>query len=105
MINQQLSRRLDFRRHVFKPAHGRLRAKRIAALRTPAYGKLQQWIVAQTAEIVGVLIAAGDGEYAGFEQFRHTRKDTAGREAASEISALTTRSRTTLQANGKRGAS
>jgi hypothetical protein len=33
------------------------------------------------------------------------RRDTAGREAASEVSARTTRSRTTLQANGRRGAS
>jgi hypothetical protein len=56
------ARRLDLSRHVLQPAHGRLRAQRVATARAPADGELQQRIMPQTVEIVRILVAASDGE-------------------------------------------
>lgn len=51
---------LDPRRCVLQPAHGRLRSQRCAGLGRTADGELQQRIMAQTVEIVGILVAAAD---------------------------------------------
>src|SRR5262245_17636750 len=38
-------------------------AQIVAAIRQTSAGELETWIAAQTIEIVGILIAAGDGEH------------------------------------------
>jgi hypothetical protein len=50
------------RRRVLKSRERRLRTKIPAAVRQPSAGELERRITAQLIEIVGVLIAAGDGE-------------------------------------------
>ena len=52
-------------RRVLPARHGRLRAQVRPALRQPPAGELEGRIGAQPVEIVGVLVAAGDGEDAG----------------------------------------
>jgi hypothetical protein len=61
------SRRLDARRHVLQPAHGRLRAQVLAALRRPPHRQLEQRVRAQGVAIVGIAITAGDGQHAEAE--------------------------------------
>ena len=53
------------RRRILPARYGRLRAQITAAVRQAAAGKLEAGIGAQMIEIVGVLVAAGDGEHAG----------------------------------------
>ena len=59
-------------RRILPTRHRRLRAQIIAAIgQTPA-GQLEAGIGAQMIEIVGVLIAAGDGEHAGAQDVDDT---------------------------------
>ena len=53
------------RRRVFPARDGRLRAQVATAVRQAAAGELEAGIGAQVVEVVGVLVAAGDGEHAG----------------------------------------
>jgi hypothetical protein len=55
----------------------RLRGQRRSALGRPPNGKLQQRIVAQTVEVIAVLVTAGDGEGARRDQLDHLMPDAA----------------------------
>jgi hypothetical protein len=65
-------------RCVLPPRHGRLRCEIITALRQPTAGQLEGSVAAQIIEVIGIRIAAGDGEDAGaqdvFQQVRDTRR-------------------------------
>ena len=58
-------------RQVLGPRAGRLGAQIPAAVGQPSAGQLEGRIAAQPVEIVGVLIAAGDGEDAGAQDVGH----------------------------------
>ena len=53
------------RRRILPARHGRLRAQITAAVRQAAAGELEAGVGAQMIEVVGILVAAGDGEHAG----------------------------------------
>src|SRR6202035_5394569 len=67
---------------------GRLRAQVPAAIRQAATGQLERWIEAQPIEVVGVFVAAGDGEDAGAQDIGQQMGDpvriTAIRDHSSE---------------------
>jgi len=50
-------------RHVLQPAHGWLRTQLVAAFRRPPHRQLEQRVEAQAVAVVGVLVAAGDGQH------------------------------------------
>lgn len=52
-------------RHVLEPGHGRLARQRRATLRQMPAGELQGRIRPERIEIIGILVATGDGEDAG----------------------------------------
>lgn len=57
-------RRLDARRHVLQPAHGRLGTQVPTALRRAPHRQLEQRVGTQAVAVVGVLVTAGDGQHA-----------------------------------------
>ena len=65
-------------RHVLPSRHGRLAHQVRPALRQPPAGELEGRVSAQAVEIVGVFVAAGDGEDAGEqnlgERMNHPRR-------------------------------
>ena len=56
-------RRFDLRRHILKPAHGRLRAQGITALRRPANRQLEQRVLTKTIAIAGIFIPPGNCQH------------------------------------------
>jgi hypothetical protein len=63
---------------VLPARHGRLRAQVAAAVREPPAGQLEAGIVAHMIEVVGILVAAGDGEHAGAQDVGDTMRDEQG---------------------------
>ena len=59
------------RGRVLQAAHRRLRAQSPATFRHPAHRQFEQWIAAQAVAIVGVFVAAGDGEHAEAQHLGH----------------------------------
>ena len=53
--------------------HGRLRAQIVAAVRQPAAGQLERRVGAQDIEVIGILVAAGDGKDAGAQNVADAR--------------------------------
>ena len=68
------------RRRILPTRHRRLRAQITAAIGQAPAGQLEAGIGAQMIEVVGVLIAAGDGEHAGAQNVvdavRHQQRIT-----------------------------
>ena len=54
--------KVSHRRRVLPARDGRLRTQIGAAVGQPAASELEPWIGAQPVEVVGVLVAAGDGK-------------------------------------------
>jgi len=72
------ARRLGARRHVLKPAHGRLGTQIAAAFRRMPDRQLEQRIAAPGVAIIGVLVTASDGQHAKAQHLgqpvRHHRR-------------------------------
>ena len=71
-------RRLGPARRILQTAHGRLRAKRRAAIRTAANRDLHQRIVPQPVEVDGILVSARDRRDARHHHFEHLVSDAVG---------------------------
>ncbi len=64
--------------HVLEPAHGRLRTQRRAAPGQPAGRQLEQRVSAQRITVIGILMAAGNGQHAEQQHLLHRVADPAG---------------------------
>ena len=64
------------RGRVLPARHRRLRAQVTSAVRQMAAGQLERGIAAQMVEVVGILVAAGDGEDAGAQDVGKRMHDT-----------------------------
>ena len=67
LVDQRIAQpdRILQRRRILQPRQRRLRTKIAARVGQPPAGELERWIGAQKIQIVGVLVAAGNGEDAG----------------------------------------
>ena len=62
-------------RRVLPARHGRLRAEVAAAVGQAPAGQLEAGVGAKTIQVVGILIAAGDGQDAGPQDVGHAVRD------------------------------
>ena len=72
------ARRSHPRGHVLEPAHGRLRAQRRPAPGQPAGRQLEQRVLAQRIAVIGILMAAGNGQHAEQQHLLNRVADPAG---------------------------
>jgi hypothetical protein len=90
LIDQRISQpdRVLQRGRILQPPQRRLRTKIAARIGKPPAGQFERWIGAQKIQIVGILIAAGNGEDAGADHIRERVDDPRGlttiREAARQ---------------------
>jgi hypothetical protein len=64
LVDQRIAQsdRILQRRRILQPRQGRLRTKIAARVGQPPAGQLERWIGAQKIQIVGILVAAGNGK-------------------------------------------